>query len=93
MMNGANTLFNVAQQLAMGMGIALGAVALRIARLVDASAAGAIPIASFRIAFVIVGAIALVGVIDAWGLHPNAGDEVRRPRSTLGRQDSDASPA
>jgi hypothetical protein len=80
-MSGANTLLNIAQQMAMGMGIALGAVALRFAALFDPSAAGIIPLANFQIAFVIVGLIAIVGVVDAWRLHPRAGDELRRLRS------------
>jgi len=80
-MSGANTLLNIAQQMAMGMGIAFGAVALRIAGLIDPGAQGAIPLANFHVAFVIVGAIALIGVIDASGLHPGAGEEVRRPRA------------
>jgi EmrB/QacA subfamily drug resistance transporter len=94
-MSGANTLLNIAQQMAMGMGIALGAVALRIAGLIDPSAAGVIPIANFHVAFVIIGVIALVGVVDAWGLHPAAGDEVRRPRAAAAHppQQHDASQA
>jgi EmrB/QacA subfamily drug resistance transporter len=79
-MSGANTLFNIAQQMAMGMGIALGAVALRLAGFFDSSAPGVIPLASFHIAFLIIGAIALIGLIDAWGLHPAAGDEIRCPK-------------
>jgi EmrB/QacA subfamily drug resistance transporter len=94
-MSGANTLLNIAQQLAMGMGIALGAIALRIAGRFDAAAAGVVPLASFRIAFVIVGAVALLGMIDVLGLHPTAGDEVRRPKPIASRlpQEADTSPA
>jgi EmrB/QacA subfamily drug resistance transporter len=94
-MSGANTLLNIAQQMAMGMGIALGAVALRIAGLFDPTASGVIPLANFHIAFVIAGLIALIGVIDARGLHPAAGDGVRRPNSvaTHSLQQRDASPA
>jgi EmrB/QacA subfamily drug resistance transporter len=80
-MSGANTLLNIAQQLAMGVGIALGAVALRIAGIFDSSAPGAISLVSFHVAFVIVGGIAVVGVVAAIGLHPAAGDEVRRPKT------------
>jgi EmrB/QacA subfamily drug resistance transporter len=80
-MSGANTLLNVAQQLAMGMGIALGAVALRTAELFDPNASGAIPLTHFHIAFVIAGLFALIGVIDTLTLHPAAGDRVSRPNS------------
>jgi EmrB/QacA subfamily drug resistance transporter len=80
-MSGANTLLNVAQQLAMGMGIALGAVALRAAELFDPNTSGVIPLTHFHIAFIIAGLFALIGVIDTLTLHPAAGDRVRRPNS------------
>ncbi len=87
-MSGANTLFNTSQQMAIGMGIALGAVALRMGALMlggDAAAhAGAtsgggasLPLGEFRIAFVAIGVIALLAVVDARRLRSDAGDEVR----------------
>jgi hypothetical protein len=82
LMTGANTLFNMTQQLSMAMGIALGAVALRIAGLFGPrAAAGALPLASFHTAFLIVGAIAMVVVLDVARLGPTAGDSVRKPRA------------
>jgi EmrB/QacA subfamily drug resistance transporter len=93
-MSGANTLLNIAQQMAMGMGIALGAVALRIAALFEPSASGAISLANFHIAFVIAGLIALAGVFDAFSLDATAGDGVRRAKSAArSRRPRDASPA
>jgi predicted MFS family arabinose efflux permease len=80
-MSGANTLFNVAQQMAMGMGVALGAVVLRLASLVDPSVHGVIPLASFHIAFVAIGGISLLGLFDALTLRAAAGDAVRRRRA------------
>ncbi len=81
-MSSANTLFNAAQQMSMGMGIALGAVALRIAGLVAPDAPGGIiPLAGFQIAFVIVGLIALGALFDVLGLDRTAGDEVRRRKT------------
>jgi EmrB/QacA subfamily drug resistance transporter len=80
-MSGANTLFNMVQQLGMAMGIALGAVALRIAGLLlpgaGPAAAGSIPLTHFHAAFVIVGVLALLEVIDVIGLEPGAGSGVR----------------
>jgi len=77
-MSGANTVFNMVQQLFMAMGIALGAVALRLAGLLGPRAvAGAIPLAHFRTAFVIIGAISLLGALDVSGMDPRAGDNVR----------------
>ena len=81
-MSGANTVFNMVQQLFMAMGIALGAVALRIAGLLGPGAApGAIPLGHFRAAFVIIGAISLLGSLDVLGLDPAAGDNVRLRKS------------
>ena len=84
-MSGANTLFSVVQQMAMGMGVALGAVMLRLASLFDAGARDVIPIASFHIAFVAIGVIALLGLFDLMGLNAAAGDEVRQRRAPAKR--------
>ena len=80
-MSGANTVFNMVQQLFMAMGIALGAVALRIgALLAPGRAPGLMPLAHFRTAFVIIGALALLGSLDVLGLDAAAGDRVRLRR-------------
>ena len=60
-MANANTLFSTAFQLAMGLGVALGAVAWRIGEALSPSDDPATP---FRIAFVIVGFVALLGLVD-----------------------------
>lgn len=84
-MSGANTVFNMAQQLFMAMGIALGATALRIAGLLAPSAApGGIPLGHFRTAFIIIGAISLLGTLDVLGLDPAAGNNVRLRKSVSG---------
>ncbi len=80
-MSGANVLFNVVQQMAMGMGVALGAVVLRLAALVDPGAQGVLALDSFHIAFVAVGIVALLGLPDALSLHAKAGDAVRHRRA------------
>ena len=80
-MSGANTVFNMVQQLFMAMGSALGAVALRIAGLLGPGAApGAIPLAHFRAAFFIIGAVSLFGALDVLGLDATAGNNVRLRR-------------
>jgi EmrB/QacA subfamily drug resistance transporter len=86
-MSGANTFFNMAQQMAMGMGIALGAVALRIAGLFEPNASGSIPLMNFHIAFSIVGAISLIAIVDLLSLAPSAGDNVRCNRRASGDPD------
>ena len=81
-MSSANTFFNMTQQLSMAMGIALGAVALRIAGLWGPRAAsGAIPMENFHRAFLMVGAVAVLVVLDSLSLDRTAGDSVRRLRS------------
>ena len=83
-MSGANTLFNIAQQMPMGVGVAFGAVALRITSPLYPGAAGLFPLGCFHIAFVNVGATALIGLLDALSLHPSCsggksanGDDLR----------------
>jgi len=75
-MNGANTFFSTVMQLTMGMGIAVGAVALRIGDLFGGDTA-----TGFRVAFVILGLIALLGTIDCWSLSRDAGDVVSGRRA------------
>jgi hypothetical protein len=81
-MSGANTLFNMVQQMGMAMGIALGAVALRLAGLLQprpGAAAGGISLVQFHLAFVFIGLVALLEIFDVLGLDRRAGDGVRAP--------------
>jgi MFS family permease len=84
-MNGANTLFNVSQQMGSGLGIAIGALALRLAEMLMPQTAERIPLADFQWAFVVIGVIALLAVIDCFTLNANAGSEVRqrKPAATV----------
>ena len=75
-MSGANTLFNMAQQMAMGMGIAIGAVSLRLAGVVHGHADALPAVADFHLAFAIVAGLALLGVADVIRLPADAGAEV-----------------
>ncbi|AML58473.1 Methylenomycin A resistance protein [Serratia rubidaea] len=77
-MNDANTLFNVAQQMGGGLGIAVGALVLRLAEIWFPPAGDAIPLANFQLAFVVIGGIALLSVVDSFGLTAEAGNEIRR---------------
>jgi len=80
-MNGANTLFNVSWQLSSAMGIAFGALALRAATLIlPGAASAAIPLSHFRIAFLMVGVVAILPILEALRLDPAAGDNVRQPK-------------
>jgi len=77
-MSDANTLFSTAFQLAMGLGVALGAVAWRVGETVMSGAGAATP---FRIAFLVVAAVSLLAVLDSARLKPGAGDHVARNKS------------
>ncbi len=76
-MSSANTLFSTAFQLAIGLGIALGAIAWRVG---DAVAGSHDPAWPFRIAFLIVAAVSLTGVVDSIRLDRSAGDHVAKAR-------------
>ena len=76
-MSAANALFSVAFQLAMGLGVGLGAIALRLGeRLADLSGAGAV--APFRVAFLIVALVSLLGRLDSLRLTAHAGENMAK---------------
>ena len=64
------------QQMMMGLGVAVGAVALRMASRLRPGSGGLVGLADFRLAFVVVGVIAALGVLDCLTIHPRAGAEV-----------------
>ncbi|POT59391.1 MFS transporter [Citrobacter amalonaticus] len=76
-MSYANTLFSTATQLAVGLGISLGAIGIRIgADISEWLNITAVPGISFRLAFVAIALICLVGMIDTLRLAGNAGHAV-----------------
>jgi EmrB/QacA subfamily drug resistance transporter len=86
-MSGANTLFSTAFQLALGMGIAVGALALRLGEwLIPKLGLQQWPAAPYRLAFILVAVVALLGLLDCLGLKADAGDNISRPQK-------DAAPA
>jgi MFS family permease len=72
----ASTLSSMIQQMTIGMGIAVGAIALRLAGALNSTNAGSLTAGDFRIVFAVVGVIALLAVIDSLSLAANAGAEV-----------------
>lgn len=77
----ANTLFSTAFQVAMGLGIALGAVGVRLGHwLAGPLGLGQVPAIEYRLAFVLIGLVSLMGLIDALKLDPAAGEHVARKR-------------
>lgn len=78
-MSYANTLFSTATQLAVGLGITLGAIGIRLGeKLSDWLQLTAIPGISFRLAFVFIALICLVGMADTLQLTREAGSSVSK---------------
>ena len=76
-MSGANTLFSTASQLAVGLGITLGAIGIRLGEQVgDWLHLTELPGISFRLSFVFIALICLVGMIDSLHLAKTAGSSV-----------------
>jgi hypothetical protein len=70
-MSAANTLSSTLQQVAAGLGVAVGAVALRAGQ-VFSDTTGA-----FSFSFVAMGALTLLAVVSAWRLSTGAGQNIR----------------
>lgn len=76
-MSDANTLFSTASQLAEGLGITLGAIGIRLGEQVgDWLHLTELPGISFRLSFVFIALICLVGMIDSLHLAKTAGSSV-----------------
>jgi EmrB/QacA subfamily drug resistance transporter len=76
-MSGANTLFSMLNQMASGLGIAIGAIALRLAGLLHPPA-GAATTRDFQIAFCVVAVLAMAAFVDFSRLAPDAADALRK---------------
>lgn len=78
-MSYANTLFSTATQLAVGLGITLGAIGIRIGELCSEWLGMAwLPGISFRLAFVAIALVCLLGMVDTLRLVKDAGSAVSR---------------
>ncbi|HCA3756231.1 TPA: MFS transporter [Klebsiella pneumoniae] len=76
-MSDANTLFSTASQLAVGLGITIGAIGIRLGEQVgDWLHLTELPGISFRLSFVFIALICLVGMIDSLHLAKTAGSSV-----------------
>jgi hypothetical protein len=76
LMSSATSFSAVVTQMAMGMGVAAGAVALRAAASLRGETAGTPSLMDFHVAFWIMAVLALLAVSDVFTLDPNAGAEV-----------------
>jgi EmrB/QacA subfamily drug resistance transporter len=75
----ANTLQATAQQLAVGLGVPIGAVALRAGGALDGVLPGATTaVSAYSVGFVLLATVALGGTVGALRLHPDAGAAVTR---------------
>jgi MFS family permease len=75
-MSAASTLSSTVQQVTFAMGVAFGAIALRIAGVVQGASGRTPTTADFHLAFGMVAVIALASIYDYFGLPANAGQEV-----------------
>ena len=75
-MSAATTFASMIQQMTMGMGVAAGAIALRIAALLRHDSASNPTIPDFHLAFVLIGLIGLISVLDFLQLDTAAGAAV-----------------
>ena len=76
LMSSATSFSAVVTQMAMGMGVAVGAVALRAAAWMRGQTAAIPSLMDFHIAFGLVSVIALLAVLDCFTLESHAGAEV-----------------
>jgi EmrB/QacA subfamily drug resistance transporter len=75
-MSSANSFFTVMTQMSMGMGVAVGAVTLRLAAALHSGRSAVPTIADFHLAFGMVSLLAVIAVADCLSLNRNAGAEV-----------------
>ena len=80
-MSGANTLFSMVNQLGSGLGIAVGAVSLRLGALTHPSLDAATG-RDFQIAFWVVALLATAAYVDFVRLAPGAADGLRKRAAT-----------
>jgi EmrB/QacA subfamily drug resistance transporter len=77
-MGGANVLSATMMQISGGLGVALGALVLRASAALDHNANGTPSLTDFRVAFVVVAIVGIIGLIDVVRLPADAGREVSR---------------
>jgi predicted MFS family arabinose efflux permease len=74
-MRSANTLFSAVFQLAVGLGVALGAMAWRAGEALYPNASAVTP---FHVAFLVIAAVSALTVVDSARLAPKAGEHVSK---------------
>nr|WP_320132391.1 MFS transporter [uncultured Holophaga sp.] len=72
-MGAANSFSTLVQRLTMGMGVAIGALGLRFGAFLRGGTGAATTLGDFQVAFLMAGALMVVGLVDAFTLAPDAG--------------------
>src|SRR5271169_5058968 len=75
-LSSATSFFSMITQMSMGMGVAVGAIALRLAGYLDGNSVGAPTTKEFHVAFLIVAVLTLLATVDCFTLDPEAGAAV-----------------
>ena len=89
-MSAASTLSSTVQQLTIAMGVAFGAISLRISAFVRGSTAPTPAVIDFKVAFALIGLFALASTIDCYFMPSDAGREVsghRQRKACAGRSE------
>lgn len=76
-MTAANTLYSTVNQMSIGMGIAMGAVFLRMSNAINGGDAGSYSVPDFCLSFIMVAVLGFVSLYGYTRLEPNAGEAVR----------------
>jgi Na+/melibiose symporter-like transporter len=75
-MSTATSFFSMITQMSMGMGVAVGAIGLRVAGFMTGNSMGAPTTKEFHIAFLLVAILSVVATLDCFILEPDAGAAV-----------------
>jgi MFS family permease len=75
-MSSATSFFSMITQMSMGMGVAVGAIALRLAGFLDGHASATPSTKEFHIAFLLVAILCIVATLDCFLLAPDSGAAV-----------------
>lgn len=75
-LSSATSFSSMVTQMSMGTGVAAGAIALRLAALLNKHPGSTPSIADFHVAFVLVSILTFLAVIDCFSLDPESGAEV-----------------
>ncbi|MBV9997993.1 MAG: MFS transporter [Verrucomicrobia bacterium] len=82
-MSPTTTFYSMVQQMTMGMGVAAGAIALRLAVLLRGGSPGAVTLTDFHVAFGLVTFLAIASVMDFFSLGADAGAVVSGHKRAL----------